>query len=198
LAVGYWLSAIQPVISDRDFEFKIRNLPLGGINQHMEKDRLRIEKAAEKDVPMLLSFIKELAEYEKLSHLVVATEEVLKRSLFGENPPAEAVIAYYQDHAAGFALFFQNFSTFLGRAGIYLEDLYVQPAMRGKGIGRALLAHLAGVARSRDCGRLEWAVLDWNEPAIRFYRSLGAAPLNDWIVFRLTGEPLQRLAESEG
>ena len=164
----------------------------------MEKDRLRIEKAAEKDVPMLLSFIKELAEYEKLSHLVVATEEVLKRSLFGENPRAEAVIAYYQDHAAGFALFFQNFSTFLGRAGIYLEDLYVQPAMRGKGIGRALLAHLAGVARSRDCGRLEWAVLDWNEPAIRFYRSLGAAPLDDWIVFRLTGEPLQRLAESEG
>ncbi|HEY2931313.1 MAG TPA: GNAT family N-acetyltransferase [Acidobacteriota bacterium] len=160
----------------------------------MKKSELRIEKATEKDVPLLLQFIKELAEYEKLSHAVVATEEMVRRSLFGETPRAEAIIAYCAESPAGFALFFHNFSTFLGRAGIYLEDLYVRPPMRGKGTGRALLACLADLARERDCGRMEWAVLDWNEPAIRFYRKLGAVTLDDWKVCRLSGEALQRLA----
>jgi GNAT superfamily N-acetyltransferase len=158
-------------------------------------DNLRIERAQEKDVPTILAFIKELAEYERLSHEVVATEEMLRESLFGERVMAEVVIAYWDDEAVGFALFFHNFSTFLGRPGIYLEDLYVQPHARGKGIGRALLVHLARLAQERGCGRLEWAVLDWNEPAIRFYRNLGAVPMHEWTVFRATGESLDRLAQ---
>ena len=156
----------------------------------------RIEKAREDDLALILSFIKELAEYERLSHEVVATEELLRESLFGERAVAEVVIAYDTDQrAVGLALFFHNFSTFLGRPGIYLEDLYVQPHARGKGIGRALLSHLARLAKERRCGRLEWAVLDWNEPAIRFYKKLGAVPMNDWTVFRATGESLDKLAE---
>ncbi|HEX8143758.1 MAG TPA: GNAT family N-acetyltransferase [Pyrinomonadaceae bacterium] len=158
-------------------------------------DNLKIERAGASDVPVILSFIKELAEYERLSHEVVATEELLRQSLFGERAMAEVVIAYDDGRAVGFALFFHNFSTFLGRPGIYLEDLYVQPHARGKGIGRALLIHLARLAKERGCGRLEWAVLDWNEPAIRFYQNLGAVPMNEWTVFRATGEALDRLAE---
>jgi GNAT superfamily N-acetyltransferase len=158
-------------------------------------DNLRIERAREHDVPLILSFIKELAEYERLSHEVVATEELLRESLFGERAVSEVVIAYEGDQAVGFALFFHNFSTFLGRPGIYLEDLYVQPRARGKGIGRALLIYLARLAKERGCGRLEWAVLDWNEPAIRFYQGLGAVPMHEWTVFRATGESLDKLAE---
>lgn len=156
---------------------------------------LRIEKAREDDLSLILSFIRELAEYERLSQEVVATEELLRETLFGERAIAEAVIAYDNDRAVGLALFFHNFSTFLGRPGIYLEDLYVQPHARGKGIGRALLVHLARLAKERHCGRLEWAVLNWNEPAIRFYKNLGAVPMNEWTVFRATGESLDKLAE---
>lgn len=158
---------------------------------------VRIEPATEKDVPLILSFIKGLAEYERLSHEVLATEEVLRDTLFGEHPAAEVIIAYDADGAVGFALFFHNFSTFLGQRGLYLEDLYVKPEARGRGTGRALLAHLARLARERNCGRLEWAVLDWNEPAIKFYRSLGAVSMDEWMIFRMKGEALGRLADGQ-
>jgi GNAT superfamily N-acetyltransferase len=158
-------------------------------------DTLRIEKASDSDVPLILSFIKELAEYERLSHEMTATEELLRAALFGERALAEVVIAYESERAVGFALFFHNFSTFIGRPGIYLEDLYVRPVARGKGIGRALLGYLARLAKERGCGRLEWAALDWNEPAIRFYRNLGAVPMPEWMIFRATGEALDKLAE---
>jgi GNAT superfamily N-acetyltransferase len=155
---------------------------------------LEIRGATEDDVPLLLSLIKELAEYERLSHEVVATEEMLRGSLFGERRVAEALLGYLGDDPAGFALFFHNFSTFLGRPGIYLEDLYVRPEFRGAGVGRALLVHLAGLARERGCGRLEWSVLDWNEPAIGFYKGIGASPVGGWTVYRVTGEALEELA----
>lgn len=155
---------------------------------------LEIRPAAEEDVPLLLCLIKKLAEYEKLSHEVTATEEVLKESLFGERRGAEALLAYLGDEPAGFALFFHNFSTFLGRPGLYLEDLYVRPEFRGDGVGRALLVRLAKLATERGCGRLEWWVLDCNEPAIRFYKSLGAEAMDDWTVYRVTGEALERLS----
>jgi GNAT superfamily N-acetyltransferase len=145
-------------------------------------------------VPLILSFIRELAEYERLSHEVVATEEALRDHLFGERPVAEVVIAESGGDPAGFALFFHSFSTFLGRPGIYLEDLYVKPEFRGKGMGRALLIHLARLAKERGCGRLEWSVLDWNEPAIGFYRGLGASPVGGWTVYRVSGEALEGLA----
>ncbi|HEX8138649.1 MAG TPA: GNAT family N-acetyltransferase [Pyrinomonadaceae bacterium] len=164
------------------------------MNRAQGPENLRIERAEERDVGLILSFIKELAEYERLSHEVVATEELLRASLFGARPVAEVLIARVSDEAVGFALFFHNFSTFLGRPGIYLEDLYVQPHARGKGVGRALLGRLAQVALERGCGRLEWAVLDWNEPAIRFYRNLGAVAMDEWTVFRATGQALERLA----
>jgi GNAT superfamily N-acetyltransferase len=157
---------------------------------------LRIEPAAEADVPLILAFIRELAEYERMLDRVVATEAVLHEQLFGARPGAEVVIARWAGEPAGFALFFHNFSTFLGRRGLYLEDLFVRPAYRGRGVGRALLAHLARAAVERGCGRLEWWVLDWNEPAIGFYRALGAEPMSDWTVFRLSGEPLAALARS--
>lgn len=154
-----------------------------------------LRTATERDVPLILSFVRELAEYERLSHEVVATEELLRASLFGERPAAEVVIGNYGDKPAGFALFFHNFSTFLGRPGIYLEDLYVTPGLRDRGVGRAMLAYLAKLAKERDCGRLEWSVLDWNEPAIKLYKSIGATPMDDWTVFRVTGETLEGLAE---
>jgi GNAT superfamily N-acetyltransferase len=157
--------------------------------------RLKIQPAEKKDVRLILSFIKELAEYERLAHEVVATEEILLETLFGDHPSAEVVFALYDDQHVGYALFFHSFSTFLGRPGIYLEDLYVRPAMRGKGIGKALLMYLAQLAVERKCGRLEWAVLNWNEPSIGFYRNLGARPMDEWTVFRLAGAPLNRLAE---
>ncbi len=156
---------------------------------------LEIHPATEEDVPLLLRFVKELAEYENLSHEVSATEEVLKESLFGGRRVAEALLAYLGDEPVGFALFFHNFSTFLGRPGIYLEDLYVRPEFRGSGIGRTLLAHLAKLAKERGCGRLEWWVLDWNEPSIGFYKSLGAVAMDDWTVYRVTGEALEKLSD---
>jgi GNAT superfamily N-acetyltransferase len=156
-----------------------------------------IRPASEEDVPLILSFIKELAEYERLSHEVSVTEELLRFHLFGERREAEVVIGQHADEPAGFALFFHNFSTFLGRPGIYLEDLYVKPAFRGNGIGRTMLVYLAGLARERDCGRLEWSVLDWNKPAIGLYRGIGAVPMDDWTVYRVAGEALQKLAAND-
>ena len=141
-----------------------------------------------------MTFIKKLADYEKLSHEVVATEDSLQAVLFGERRYAETVIAYEHNEPVGFALFFHNFSTFVGKPGIYLEDLFVDPEHRGKGYGKALLAHLAKLAQERNCGRLEWAVLNWNKPSIEFYESLGAKPMNEWTVYRLTGEALENLA----
>ncbi len=155
---------------------------------------VRVRAASERDVPLILSFIEELAEYERLSHEVVATEEALREHLFGERPVAEVVIGEDGEDPAGFALFFHSFSTFLGRPGIYLEDLYVRPEFRSRGVGRALLIHLARLAEERGCGRLEWSVLDWNEPAIGFYEGIGASPVGGWTVYRVTGEALERLA----
>jgi GNAT superfamily N-acetyltransferase len=158
--------------------------------------RLRISKATRADVSLILALIKELAEYEKLPHEVVATEDILKESLFGDRPYAEVVIASYDQQPVGYALFFHSFSTFVGRPGLYLEDVYVRPTMRGKGIGKALLVYLARLAVERRCGRFEWSVLNWNEPSIGFYKSLGAQPMDEWTVYRLAGESLQRLAQS--
>lgn len=155
---------------------------------------MRIRAATEDDVPLVHRFIRELAEYERLEHEVVATEDHLRETLFGQRPYAEVMIAEMEGEPAGFALFFHNYSTFLARPGLYLEDLYVRPEMRGRGVGRALLAHLARLAVERGCGRLEWWVLDWNESAIRFYRSLGAQAMDDWTIFRVTGDALHRLA----
>jgi GNAT superfamily N-acetyltransferase len=155
---------------------------------------LAIRVATEADIPEILRFIKELAEYERLSHEVYATEETLRESLFGERRVAEVLIGHQEGEPVGFALFFHNFSTFLGKPGIYLEDLYVRPEFRGMGFGRTLLAHLAKLAGERDCGRLEWWVLDFNEPAIRFYETLGALPMDEWTVYRLTGDALEELA----
>jgi GNAT superfamily N-acetyltransferase len=157
-------------------------------------DGVRIVPATERDVPLVLELIKGLAEYERLAHEVVATEAVLRDTLFGARPGAEVVIAYVGEEAVGFALFFHNFSTFLGRPGLALEDLFVRPAWRGRGIGRKLLAHLAALAVARGCGRFEWQVLDWNADAIAVYRRVGAVPMSDWTTYRLTGEALARLA----
>lgn len=156
---------------------------------------LSISIATEADLPLVLDFIRGLAEYERLAHEVVATEEKLRATLFGPRPYAECVIARWDGAPAGFALFFHNYSTFLAQPGIYLEDLFVKPEMRGKGIGRSLLRHLARLTQERNCGRLEWSVLDWNESAIGFYKSLGAVPLDDWTIFRMRGEALAKLAE---
>jgi GNAT superfamily N-acetyltransferase len=156
--------------------------------------RAEIRPATEDDVPIILSLIRELAAYERLSHEVVATEGLLRESLFGERRGAEVLIVCCKGAPAGFALFFHSFSTFLGRPGIYLEDLYVKPEFRGRGIGRALLTHLARLAKERGCGRLEWSVLDWNEPAIKLYKSIGAVPMDEWTVYRVTGEALETLA----
>jgi len=155
----------------------------------------RLERATEKDLPLILALIERLAEYEKLSHAVVATEEILRESLFTKRA-AEVVVGYCGDEPAGFAVFFQTFSTFLGVPGMYLEDLFVVPRFRRHGLGRMLLAHLAAIARERGYGRVEWSVLDWNELAIGFYTALGARPMDEWTVFRLTGESLGALADS--
>ena len=157
-------------------------------------DPIRIAPATEAQVPLILEFIRGLAEYEKLAHEMVATEESLRRSLFGPRPDAEVVIASVDGQAAGFALYFHNYSTFLGRRGLYLEDLFVKPAFRGRGVGRELLRYLARLAVERGCGRFEWWVLDWNQPAIRFYESLGARAMSDWTIYRLTGPALEALA----
>lgn len=162
----------------------------------MTTHSIRLAPATQKEIPVILRFIKELADYEKLSHEVVATEETLGASLFGPRPAAEAVIAYADDEPVGFALYFQTFSTFLGRPGIYLEDLYVTPARRGHGIGRRLLAYVARVAVERGYGRMEWSVLNWNEPALVVYKKIGARPMDEWTVHRLTGDALRSLAQS--
>lgn len=150
--------------------------------------------ATEKDCGEILRFINELAEYEKMSDDVVATEELLREWIF-EKQKAEVIFAVEDGRKVGFALYFHNFSTFLGRAGIYLEDLYVMPEFRGKGYGKALLKELARIALNRGCGRLEWACLDWNKPSIDFYLSLGAKPMDIWTTYRLTGETLEKMAE---
>jgi GNAT superfamily N-acetyltransferase len=152
--------------------------------------------ATKSDAPIILSFIKKLADYERLSHEVVATEESLRETLFGPQPTAEVAIGYCKEEPVGFVLFFHNYSTFLGRPGIYIEDLFVDEAYRRRGFGRALLLHVARLAKERGCGRLEWSVLDWNEPAIDFYKKLGAVPMSEWTVFRVTGQSLDRLAAS--
>ncbi|MEX0737908.1 MAG: GNAT family N-acetyltransferase [Pseudohongiella sp.] len=155
---------------------------------------MTIRPAVINDVPVILAFVRELAIYEKLLHEVVATEALFTDYLFGDRPVAEVIIAEWEHKPVGFALFFPNFSTFLGRPGIYLEDLFVLTEMRGKGIGKAMLTYLAHLTRQRQGGRLEWSVLDWNEPAIRFYRSIGAVAMDDWTVQRLTGDALEALA----
>ncbi len=156
---------------------------------------LRITPASAADTPIILSLIRELAEFERLLNEVTATEEQLRETLFGQRPSAEVVIARVEQEVAGFALFFHNYSTFLAKPGVYLEDLFVRPKFRGQGIGEALLRHLARLAVDRGCGRLEWSVLDWNQRAIDFYKALGAQPLNDWTMFRVTGGALAKLAE---
>ena len=155
---------------------------------------LAIDAARREDVPLLLTLIRELAEFEKLAHEVVATEALLEDSLFGPRPVVEAVLARVAGEAAGFALYYHNYSTFLGRPGLYLEDLYVRPEHRGHGVGHALLAYLARLATGRGCGRLEWSVLDWNRRAVEFYESLGARPVAGWTVYRVSGDALARLA----
>ncbi|MGH8293819.1 MAG: GNAT family N-acetyltransferase [Gammaproteobacteria bacterium] len=161
----------------------------------MTDDRhFRIRNARPDDVALILQFIQELARYEKLAHEVSATERDIQANLFGTRPRAECIIAEHDGTAIGFALYFHNFSTFLGKPGLYLEDLYVQPAFRGQGYGRGLLSHLAKLALDRGCGRFEWAVLDWNAPAIGFYRKLGAAIMADWRINRLSGSALEKLA----
>jgi GNAT superfamily N-acetyltransferase len=157
---------------------------------------IQIRPAAPQDVPLILTFIHELATYEKLAHEVVATEADMHAALFGERPVIEAMIASLDGQPVGYALFFPTFSTFLGKPGLYLEDLYVRPAARGFGVGRKLLEHLARVTIERGWGRLEWSVLDWNEPSIAFYKKMGAKPMDEWTIFRLTGDSLHRLARN--
>ncbi len=165
---------------------------MSGINTRFEGIQLRF--AEEKDTGVILGFIKELAEYENLLDEVSATEDILREALFS-NKAAEVILAEIDQEPVGFALFFHNFSTFLGKAGIYLEDLYVKPEKRGRGIGKLMLAFLARVAIERNCGRLEWSVLDWNKPSIEFYKSMGAVPMEDWTVYRVTGRSLQELGD---
>lgn len=159
---------------------------------------VHIRAATPTDVPVILQLIRQLAEYEKLAHEVTATEQALCDSLFGPKPAAEVLLAYAGDVPIGFAVFFQNFSTFLGKPGLYLEDLFVLPEWRRKGVGKQLLSKVAALAVERGCGRFEWAVLDWNEPALRFYESLGTRVMEDWRICRLTGDPLRRAAAGGG
>ena len=162
----------------------------------MIRQTAKIRDATISDVPIILHLIRDLATYERAPNDVVATEQGLREVLFGAEPSAKVVLIFEGKEAIGFAVYFFNFSTWLGRPGLYLEDLFVKPETRGRGYGRALLIHLAKIARDHGCGRMEWAVLDWNEPAIQFYRKLGATPLEDWTVFRLTQDGINRLAES--
>lgn len=157
----------------------------------------QIRPATEADLPIILGLIRALADYERAPDAVVATETGLREVLFGAKPSAEVLLAFEESGPVGFAVYFHNFSTWLGRPGLYLEDLFVKPEKRGKGYGRALLERLAQIAKKRGCGRMEWAVLDWNEPAIQFYRKLGAQPMDEWTVFRLTEEGIAKLAGSD-
>jgi len=155
-----------------------------------------IRPATEADLTAILAFIRKLADYERLSQEVVATEELLRETLFGNRRTAEVAIGYLETKPIGFVLFFHNYSTFLGRPGLYIEDLFVDEVYRRRGYGRRLLLHVAGLAKERGCGRLEWSVLDWNEPAINFYKKLGAVPMSDWTVFRVTGKSLDELSSA--
>lgn len=152
----------------------------------MSTEKLTIRRAEKSDIPNILMMIKELAEYEKLLHEVVTTEEYLEKVIFGPQKFVEVLLAEFNGALAGQTIFFQNFSTFIGRPGLYIEDLYVRPEFRGKGVGKALLNEVIKLAKDRNCGRVEWVVLDWNHPAIEFYKSIGAKPLNEWTIFRLT------------
>ena len=162
----------------------------------MEKnsDKIKIRSAEIKDSEIILKLIKELSAYEKLSHTVINNEVLLKENLFGKRKFAEVLIADFENQPVGFALFFHNYSTFVGKPGIYLEDLYVKPEMRGKGIGKALFLELIKIAKERDCGRVEWSVLNWNKSAIDFYKSMGAIPMDEWTVYRLTSDKIEELA----
>ena len=162
------------------------------------RSNFMIRTGTEEDAPVIFSLIKELAEYERLAHEVAASVDDIRKTLFGERPFAETLIGENDGLPISFALFFYNFSTFLGKPGIYLEDLYVQPEQRGKGFGSEMLAHIATLAKERNCGRFEWSVLNWNTPAIRTYEKLGAAPMKEWILYRLSGEALDRLADKKG
>jgi len=161
-----------------------------------ETKNFTIRPATIVDAPIILQLIRDLATYERAQNEVAATEEQLLAVLFGERPVAEVLLAFEDEMPIGFAVFFHNFSTWLGRPGLYLEDLFVKPEARGKGYGRALLIHLAKIARDRGCGRMEWAVLDWNEPAIQFYKKIGAVPMKEWRIFRMTSDGIAKLAES--
>ena len=159
-------------------------------------ENFEIRSATEADIPVILGLIRDLATYERAPDAVVATEAGLREVLFGVKPSAEVLLALEKGEPVGFAVYFHNFSTWLGRAGLYLEDLFVRPEKRGKGYGRALLERLAQIAQQRGCGRMEWAVLDWNDPAIQFYRKLGAQPMDEWTVFRLTSDGIAKLARN--
>jgi GNAT superfamily N-acetyltransferase len=178
------IACVHPVDALASQENRPQNRPMSCL----------IRPATAADVPLILNFIRDLAAYEKLSHEVSATGETLRRTLFTDPAAAQVVIAEVGGQPAGFALYFFNYSTFLAKPGLYLEDLFVKPEFRGNGTGKALLLHLAQIANARGCGRMEWSVLDWNEPAKGFYRSLGAVPLDDWRIFRLTGSALARYA----
>ncbi len=177
----YWLSATPKTMNE------LINTSIPGFT---------IRFASIKDTGMILNFIRRLAEYEKLAHEVEAKEDSLEKFLFGDNAKAEVIIGEYEQEPVGFALFFHNFSTFLGRPGIYLEDLFIDPDNRGNGFGKTMLSFLASLAGERNCGRLEWSVLDWNEPAIGFYEKLGAEPMEEWTVYRVTGDSLNELANN--
>ncbi len=163
----------------------------------MKINNLEIRPATVNQTPLILKLIKELAVYEKLLDIVVTTEEDLKGTLFGKNKTAEVVIGYYDNKPVGYALFFYNYSSFMGRPGLYIEDIYVRQEHRGKGFGKAFLIYLARIARERKCGRMEWAVLDWNEPSIKFYKKLGAVSMDEWTVFRLTRDAIENLADTK-
>ena len=158
---------------------------------------ITIKPVTRQEVPVLLSLVKELAEYERLAHEVQVTEEIMAESLFEDRAAPGAVLVYYEDNPAGYCIYFHNFSSFLGRPGIYLEDIYIRPAYRRHGLGRAVFSHLARLAREHKYGRLDFAVLDWNESAIRFYEEIGARPLDDWKCYRITGQDLDALAGTE-
>ena len=161
----------------------------------MKINNLDIRPASVDQTPLILKLIKELAVYEKLLDIVITTEEDLKETLFGKNKVAEVVIGYYNDKPVGYALFFYNYSSFAGRPGLYIEDIYVRQEHRGKGFGKAFLVYLARIAKEKKCGRMEWAVLDWNEPSIEFYKKLGAIPMDEWTVFRLSRDAVEKLAD---
>ena len=165
-------------------------------SEEMSERSFEIRDADVADVPIIMQLIRDLATYERAPNDVIATEQDLREVLFGAEPAAKVVIAFEDAAPVGFAVYFFNFSTWLGRPGLYLEDLFVKPEMRGRGYGRALLVHLAKIARDHNCGRMEWAVLTWNDPAIEFYKKLGAMPLEEWRVFRLTKEEIGKLAET--